>query len=128
MEKALGKVFGLLLKNLNKSQKEVSSGTGISTSQINRFLKGKNDLSTPNLLLLLEEVGIDLKEIILKKTKGIPDDIVTSEEECVLWLLNRLDKVGRQTYVKSLAWAYSVSSEEKIPKRIQEFINQKLSV
>lgn len=122
----VGHNFGLLLKHKSISQKEVSARTGISAAQINKFINGKSDLSLQNFVTLLESVDVNINEIIKNKIADGHD--VASDEDCMAFLFRKLDKIGKQTYLKNLSWAVSVSVKEKLPSKVQKFIQNSLKL
>jgi len=124
----LGKSYGLLLKSMGKSQKDVAESTGVSTVQISRFINDKSGISAASLSSLLDEVGIDLQDIIMKKVNDDNFPSPSSEDECVLWMLKKMDRTGKHTYIRSLAWAFKASQKEKLPKNMQVFMNKTLKV
>lgn len=125
--KTLGEKLAMLLKSTKKKQAHVAENLDMPVSQLNRFLCGRSDLSSANLTAVLKEVGIDLEEIISKKigNQVEPDSEIASKSDCLLFLFESLDELGKQTTLAQLAWASQLSGTQ-LPVKVKEVLDREV--
>lgn len=132
MEKnSLGKKLSILAKSQGKSQTAIADNLGLPPSQINRFLKGHSDCSANNLVLILNELGINLEEIVSQKIRkhgNISESEIESVNDCVQFLFKSLDNLGQQAYLSNLAWAAKLSKKGKFPNKVDEILKKELDL
>ena len=56
----------------------------------------------------------------------IVDNEIENTSDCVQYLFDSLDDLGKQTYLSSLVWASKISGEYKIPTRVEELLKREL--
>jgi transcriptional regulator with XRE-family HTH domain len=129
--KSLGEKLAMLAKSTEKSQTEICGNLEMPASQLNRFFRGHSDLSSSNLNAVLKELGIDLEEIISKKIRkhaDIDDGRIETAADCVHFLFNNLDELGKQTHLNTLAWAVKASTKTKLPEKVEEILHKELNL
>ena len=130
-KKPLGEKLAMIAKSQEKSQAEIADSIGMAPSQLNRFFKGHSELSSQNLILVLSELGIDLDETISRKTRkfaDIDEAKIETVEDCLTYMFKNIDELGRQTYIKQLAWANTATTKKPLPKRVQEIVNKEMNL
>ncbi len=127
MAKTIGEKLALLAKTQGKSQSVIADNIGMAPSQLNRFFRGNCDFSSPNLFLVLKELGLDIEEMISKKTKkfvDIDEAKVDNVYDCITYMYRSIDDLGQQTYLKQLAWATTATTKKPLPQKVQDIIKK----
>ncbi|MFZ3231726.1 MAG: helix-turn-helix transcriptional regulator [Pseudobdellovibrio sp.] len=127
IKKSLGEKLAMLAKSQEKSQTDIAEAIGMAASQLNRFFKGHSELSSHNLMSVLSELGIDLDDIISKKTRkyaDIDEAKVEDKYDCLTYMFRNIDELGQQTYLKQLAWATKTITKKPLPLKVQEIIKK----
>lgn len=127
MKTHVGKVMNEIIKSEGLVQTELAKKADISLSQLNLFLNGKSHLSLKNMLSLLEVLNIDFNDFLSSKIKKTRTLKVENLDQSVLFLFNNLDIYGRQTQLKQLQWANSVS-KKTVPKQVSEIVEKNLTL
>lgn len=52
---------------LGISQKEIASALGVRSNHINLFFRAKSDIHSAKLLLILDHLGIDVRQLVKKR-------------------------------------------------------------
>ena len=130
---SIGKLLATLARHKGFSQTEIAERIGVHPVQLNRFFRGHNDIYSSDLRKIFAVFDIDLNKIVLQHILNNCDKTSTLKSrnltDGVGYLLARLDRFGMQTYLSSLLWAAKVSRKnEKIPKRVEEIIQQYVSL
>ena len=131
IRKSFGEKLAVLAKSTGKTQALISENLAMPPSQLNRFFKGRSDLTSSNLLLVLAELGINLEELIgkrIRKSADIDSDRIESKEDCLKFLFRSLDPIGQQTYLSNLAWAAKASSKKDLPENVVEILKQEINL
>lgn len=121
----------MLVKTTGRTQSELADSIGMPVSQLNRFLNGHSDLNAENLSNVLAALGINLDEIVtakIRKQVDVEGAEVENVSDCINYLFRSLDEMGKQTYLKSLAWAARISSKSKLPTRVEEVLKNELNL
>ena len=130
-KKTIGEKLALLAKVSGKSQTEISDSIGMKSSQLNRFFKGHSEFNSENLVLVLKQLGIELEDLIknkIKKFDNVDVEDIDTSSDCVRYLLSVLDPLGKQTYLLQLMWAAKISSQNKLPKRVEEILKKEINL
>jgi transcriptional regulator with XRE-family HTH domain len=131
LKKALSEKLFMLSRVRGISQTEIAEHMAVQVQHVNRYFNGRSDLYSSHLINLLKALGIDLDQLVsakLKKDTQVSEDEIETAEDCVKYLLNSLDELGRQTYLSNLAWAAKVSSKKKLPQRVNEILKNEISL
>jgi transcriptional regulator with XRE-family HTH domain len=127
---AVGRNVGLLIKHLNKTQKDISTATGVSAAQLNRFVNNKSDLSLENFIVILNELGIDINCIIAQKTNRLNnmDLKLENDDDILIHLFDRLDSLGKEAYLKSLSWASTTACKIPLSKSVNNYLKKRVKI
>ncbi|RYZ93648.1 MAG: XRE family transcriptional regulator [Proteobacteria bacterium] len=129
--KCLGEKLAMLVKSSGKSQTAIADRLEMPVSQLNRFLRGHSALTSTNLAAVMAELGIDLDEIIsarIRQQAQVETHKIETPDDCVRFLFGNLDELGRQTYLKNLAWAVKISSNGSLPTRVEEILKSEMTL
>ena len=102
----IGEKINFLIQGMKVKQVEISNSTGISTSQLNKFLNGNSELNSQNLIKLLCFIGIDINEIINKKIAKIGNFKISSDMnpgESFEVLINLMNKTEKKAAIEHLS-------------------------
>lgn len=127
MKKSIGEKLALLAKSQGKTQAEIADHIGMAPSQLNRFFKGNSEFNTQNLLSVLNILGIDLEEIISRKTRkfaDIDEAKIENVYDCLNYMFKNIDELGQQTYLNQLAWATKATTKKSLPEKVQAIIEK----
>lgn len=106
----------------------------MNPSHINRFFTGASDLTSVHFVDILSVLGIDLDKIVsdeLQKLAGIDNSEITDLNSSVIYLLNSIDEIGRQTVLQNLLWSAQVSQQANgsvFPKNVENKIKREISL
>ncbi|RYZ77235.1 MAG: XRE family transcriptional regulator [Proteobacteria bacterium] len=129
--KCLGEKLAMLVKTSGDSQTAIADRLNMPVSQLNRFLKGHSALTSTNLVAVMAELGIDLDAIVsarIRQQAQVDTHKIETSDDCVRYLFNNLDELGRQTYLKNLAWAVKISSNGSLPTRVEEILKSEMTL
>lgn len=120
----------ILAKAKNKTQAEIADDLGMQPSHINRYFNGGSDLMASNFVGILKVLGIDVEKLASEEIKviaGITDSDIKDVNSSVIFLLNSLDEIGRQTMLKHLHWVAEKTSKKRIPEQVTSIIQKEIS-
>ncbi len=101
----IGDKFNQLLKAKGMTQRQLHQQTGICNQSINRFCKGKADITSSKLITLLSKVGIDIENEIEKR--------LSKDFENFDIKVGQLEGNARKQLEKLVSWYNSVAAENK---------------
>lgn len=112
------------------TQTEIAKKSGMQLSHVNRYFNGRSDITSAHLIKIMKVLGVDFNEIIADKVYAAAGggDIPNELPECVEYLLNSLDDIGKQTYLSQLLWAAKKTSKKKIPENVISIVKEEISL
>lgn len=126
--KPLNEKISRLVRVSGLRQSDIASSLDMPPSQLSRFINGHGNLNLENFLALMKLLNIDIIELLNHRLKylecGKDDDAVNSDVDCLIFLYESLDSLGKQTLLNSAAWASRLSSQQDLPVRIQKIIKR----
>jgi transcriptional regulator with XRE-family HTH domain len=126
-KQAIGINLNKLIQTKRITQTEIARQLNVPPSQVNRFIRGHNDIYAQHLIEILGILGIDLEQIIHQRIQylnGTHVNEIRSINECILYLMSELDPLGQQTYLNSLLWAAQTYRQEEISKHVVDIVNK----
>lgn len=103
----------------------------MSLSKLNRFFNGKANLNSDNLVLVLNELGIDLEETVeskLQATAKTGTASLESKADCVKFLFEQLDPVGQQVFLNSIADDVKRNRKTVFPRSLSLALEKELNL
>lgn len=127
----INKMIDTLIRVRKLTQTEISEQTGISQSNLSKFLNTDCELRSNNLTNLLLVLGIDLKNEIQKQiniTIGVQEKEHHTIGAAVETLLNDIDPITARTIIETLSSRTQSISNKGNTQAMEVVNNFKLSL
>ncbi len=131
IKRTFGEKLAMLAKAQNKTQTEIANRIGLTPAQVNRLFNGHADMSSQNLLLILNDLGLNMDELVSSRTRKhaeIEESKVETVYDCLNYMFKSIDDLGRQTYLKQLAWVTQATTRKPLPKNVQDILTKETNL
>ena len=130
-KKSLGERLSMLAVSSGKTQISIAEQVGIPVSHLNKFFNGHSTMTSDLLVEVLSELNIDLEKLVSERTKKhaqLDENEIETPSDCLKFLYESLDDLGKQTYLSNLALAAKYNSKEKFPRSVTEILKKEINL